>query len=614
MSDAPKYPVRRRPRADAREGRVRDDDRAAARVERLAQQSWVEGAEPELPVRTTRPENVVFHLGPTNSGKTYESLLALATNGRGVYAAPLRQLAHEAYERLSAQLPAGTVGLATGEEEIDPDAPIVCCTVEKAPMRGDLLVLDESHWVADPDRGHHWARLVLTGEYREMHLISAAEAYLLLKPLVSDAKKIAVVNHKRLSRLDVLRAPVRPEGVRAQSLVVAFSRKAVYAVAAALDPQRPGKVGVLYGALPPATRRDVIDRFTRGELEVLVTTDVIGHGINVPATTVLFAETTKFDGFERRALRTWETAQIAGRAGRYGLTGHGSVGILAGVTGLKADAGLLKAGAEVARGDAMSDLPKRAPRLRPELDDLGAFEPVDLPEALTRWMAWARAATRDQAMTADDVTSLIVRVHALLPLLKGPLGDVGDLWTVWRLINLPIDYNPPRRTRWLVLARAALRSAAGLPVPPETVLEPMPAKGSVEDYEQAAAAARDAQTLLRSFPDVAGLTSEDAAVVEEACAARITELLPDAIALSASGRCTDCGDPIAPWFSTCRDCSARAAHRHPASDGRPRDDHRRHPRQATGSGRPTGDGGRHGRTTGTGRPAGRRRGRPSRPR
>ena len=189
---------------------------------------------------------------------------------------------------------------------------------------------------------------------------------------------------------------------------------------------------------------------------MLVTTDVIGHGINVPATTVLFAETTKFDGVERRPLRTWETAQIAGRAGRYGLTGHGSVGVLAGVTGLRADAGLLKAGAEVARGDAMSDLPKRAPRLRPELDDLGAFEPVDLPEALTRWMAWARAATRDQAMTADDVTSLIVRVHALLPLLKGPLGEAGDLWTVWRLINLPIDYNPPRRTRWLVLAKAAL--------------------------------------------------------------------------------------------------------------------------------------------------------------
>ncbi len=609
MTVPPQYPDRRRKRNADRDLRTRDDDRAAARIEKLAQQSWVEGAEPELPVRTVRPEQVTFHLGPTNSGKTHDSLVALAANRSGVYAAPLRQLAHEAYARLSAQLPAGTVGLSTGEEEIDPDAPIVCCTVEKAPMRGDLLVLDESHWVADPDRGHHWARLVLTGEYREMHLISAAEAYLLLKPLVADARNITVVNHKRLSRLDVLKNPVRATGVRPQTLVVAFSRKAVYSVAAALDTARPGKVGVLYGALPPATRRDVIDRFTRGETEVLVTTDVIGHGINVPATTVLFAETTKFDGVERRPLRTWETAQIAGRAGRFGLTGHGSVGVLAGIPGLTPDARLLMAGAEVARGDAMSDLPKRAPRLRPDLDDLGAFEPVDLPEALTRWMAWARAATRDQAMTADDVTSLVLRVHALLPLLKGPLGAAGDLWTVWRLINLPIDYNPPRRTRWLVLAKAALSSAAGLPVVPETVLEPMPAKGTVEDYEQAAAAARDAQTLLRSFPDVAGLTSEDAALVEDACATRITELLPDAITLSASGRCDDCGTGIAPWFSTCRDCSARAARRLAPHDGHrdgAGDGQRRHQRPAWGGGAAAGDGGRgRGRRSDAGRATGR---------
>src|SRR3712207_5348685 len=103
-----------------------------------------------------------------------------------------------------------------------------------------------------------------------MHLISAAEAYLLLKPLVSDAEHVTVVNHKRLSRLDVLRAPVRPQTVRPQTLVVAFSRKNVYAVAAELDQHRPGKVGVLYGALPPMTRREVIEKFTSGELDVLV--------------------------------------------------------------------------------------------------------------------------------------------------------------------------------------------------------------------------------------------------------------------------------------------------------------------------------------------------------
>jgi ATP-dependent RNA helicase SUPV3L1/SUV3 len=573
----PPSPNRRRERSTARESAARDADRADARDEKRAQQIWVDGAAPSLPVRASRPEEVVFHLGPTNSGKTYDSLLALARTGSGVYAAPLRQLAHEAYARLSEQLPPGTVGLSTGEEEIDPMAPIVCCTVEKAPMRGELLVLDESHWVADPDRGHHWARLLLTGDYREMHLISAAEAYLLLKPLVADAKHVTVVNHKRLSRLDVLRAPVRPNGVRPQTLVVAFSRKAVYAVAAELDQHRPGKVGVLYGALPPATRREVIERFTSGELEVLVTTDVIGHGINVPATTVLFAETTKFDGTELRPLRTWETAQIAGRAGRYGLTGHGQVGILIGVTGLKPSSGLLVAGAEVARGDAVSDLPKRAPRLRPELADLGAYEAVDLPEALTRWAAWARAATKNEAMTADDVTTLVMRVQALLPLLRGPLGAAGDLDTVWRLVNLAIDYNPPRRTRWLSLARAALEHAIGLPVPPETVLPDVPVDGSVEEFEQAAAAARDAQTLLRQFPGVGGLSSDDAAWVEEECAESITELLPGAIALQRSGTCSDCGTPIAPWFTTCKPCSFRGADRGaPRSGGGGRDGGRDH--------------------------------------
>jgi ATP-dependent RNA helicase SUPV3L1/SUV3 len=217
-------------------------------------------------------------------------------------------------------------------------------------------------------------------------------------------------------------------------------------------------------------------------------------------------------------------------------------------------------------------------------------------------------------------------VHALLPLLRGPLGAAGDLWTVWRLINLPIDYNPPRRTRWLVLAKAALQAAAGLPVPPETVLEPMPARGTVEDYEQAAAAARDAQTLLRSFPGVAGLTSEDAAEVEDGCADRITELLPDAISLSASGRCTDCGAGIAPWFTTCRDCSVGQAGRGPGRDAHrtaPAEGHRRHQRPAVGRAAASGsggraaasEGGRRGRGSGSSSRGGGRRGagRPGQP-
>jgi ATP-dependent RNA helicase SUPV3L1/SUV3 len=121
----------------------------------------------------------------------------------------------------------------------------------------------------------------------------------------------------------------------------------------------------------------------------------------------------------------------------------------------------------------------------------------------------------------------------------------------------------------------------------------MPPKGTVEDYEQAAAAARDAQTLLRSFPGVAGLTSEDAAEVEDACADRITELLPGAIALTASGRCSDCGAGIAPWFTTCRDCSVGGSgpsrHRGPGRDQhrgtQHHDGHGRQSRRTTTGGR-----------------------------
>ncbi len=214
----------------------------------------------------------------------------------------------------------------------------------------------------------------------------------------------------------------------------------------------------------------------------------------------------------------------------------------------------------------MSDLPHRMPRLRPELDDLGAFEAVDLPEALTRWSMWARTATKSEAMTPDDVSGLVLRVHALLPMLRGPLAT--DLWTVWRLINLAIDHDPPRKVRWLALARAALQHEAGLAVSRELVLPAVPRSSTVQDYEQAAAQAREAQTLLRSFPGVAGLTSADAAAVEERCANRITELLPEAISLSTAARCTGCGIGIAPWFTTCRDCGTRPSGR-PSTDRRP---------------------------------------------
>ena len=82
MSVSPQYPDRRRKRNVVRDVETRSADRAAARIEKLAQQSWVEGAEPELPVRTTRPEQVVFHLGLADGRLTTRTLTAAARHLR----------------------------------------------------------------------------------------------------------------------------------------------------------------------------------------------------------------------------------------------------------------------------------------------------------------------------------------------------------------------------------------------------------------------------------------------------------------------------------------------------------------------------------------------------
>src|SRR3954470_17324599 len=83
-----------------------------------------------LPQRIREPETVIAHLGPTNSGKTHDALRFLVESGRRVYAAPLRMLAQEAHRRLASELGDDAVVLVTGEERVNPGAPIICCTAE----------------------------------------------------------------------------------------------------------------------------------------------------------------------------------------------------------------------------------------------------------------------------------------------------------------------------------------------------------------------------------------------------------------------------------------------------------------------------------------------------
>ena len=82
------------------------------------------------------------------------------------------------------------------------------------------------------------------------------------------------------------------------------------------------------GALPYRNRKEQVDRFRNGEIDVIVSTDAIGMGMNLPIRRVVFAQTKKFNGYCVSPLSGESVKQIAGRAGRYGMYDTGYVAIL----------------------------------------------------------------------------------------------------------------------------------------------------------------------------------------------------------------------------------------------------------------------------------------------
>jgi ATP-dependent RNA helicase SUPV3L1/SUV3 len=90
--------------------------------------------------------------------------------------------------------------------------------------------------------------------------------------------------------------------------------------------RRTGRTtAAIYGSLSPAVRRREAERFRTGLADVLVATDAIGLGLNLPIRRLVFASVEKFDGVGMRLLTPPEIRQVAGRAGRYGIHEEGQV-------------------------------------------------------------------------------------------------------------------------------------------------------------------------------------------------------------------------------------------------------------------------------------------------
>ena len=507
-----------------------------------------------LPSRRAEPERVVAHLGPTNSGKTYAALRELAEKRSGVYAGPLRMLAQEAHRRLGEWVGVEHVGLVTGEERVNEHAPVICSTVEMAPQAGELLVLDEVQWADDAERGSAWTRLLLAGEYREILLLGAVDAL----PLVERA----FPEHEL--KLFERKLPLEFVGARtlrsltAGTVVVAFSRRAVLALAGEVNRLHPGRVAVLYGAMPLASRREEIERFLSGAADVCVATDVLGHGVNLPCETLLFAETTKFDGEERRDLLPWELAQIAGRAGRFGLVERGHVGVLTGLGWGVPDPELVESALEPhvrLPGGHLGYRVVDEARIRPQLSDLGVEDPLQLDAAL---VAWHRVAVREWAheswLSVESLQPIRLRLQAV----QRRLAERGKrlaLPDTWKLVNAPVDEDNVELLATLALALAGDR--AQRPVLQWLLDANRLRDSSLEDAEQAARTASILRWFALQYADVGGVTLEKAAALEEAAAKRVSEKLAAEVKNPSVGRCKSCGASTAPWFSLCERCYGR---------------------------------------------------------
>ncbi len=292
---------------------------------------------------------VTLYVGPPNSGKTHAAFERLAAAHDGAYLAPLRLLALEGRDRLVAR--GVPCSLLTGEENVPAEnAQVVSSTIEMVSTTRaiDVAVIDEAQMIFDASRGWAWTQAIVGVPANEVIIICSDYAVPAIENLLGlCGERCTVRVFERKQHVELLQAAVPIAALREGDAVVAFSRRDVLMLRDQVAAN--GKsVSVIYGALPPEVRRREAERFAQGESQVLVATDAIGMGLNLPIRRVLFSTLVKFDGEADRSLSVGEVHQIAGRAGRFGIHEEGFVGVLR--------------EAEPAAAKTLKDLLPRSPR------------------------------------------------------------------------------------------------------------------------------------------------------------------------------------------------------------------------------------------------------------
>jgi superfamily II RNA helicase len=167
---------------------------------------------------TASLDSDVVVVAPSGSGKTWIAERAISralANGQAVcYTTPLKALSNQKFRRFRTLFGYHSVGLLTGERRENTGAPVVVATTEilRNQLYGqgpfpELIILDEAHYLADPDRGSAWEEVMV--------LAPPTSVLLLLSATISNAEVLADwMASIRPHRPELITTEVRPVPLR----------------------------------------------------------------------------------------------------------------------------------------------------------------------------------------------------------------------------------------------------------------------------------------------------------------------------------------------------------------------------------------------------------------
>ncbi len=164
-------------------------------------------------------EGDVLVSAPTGAGKTWIAIQAirrnLNENLRTWYASPLKALSNSIYEEFKTVFGPESCGILTGERKENTDAPVIVGTTEilrnqlydnmheGTNLSSDLVILDEAHYLSDPDRGVVWEEVLI--------YLPSRVRLLLLSATVSNAREVCGwLMKNRKKKAYVVKAIKRP--------------------------------------------------------------------------------------------------------------------------------------------------------------------------------------------------------------------------------------------------------------------------------------------------------------------------------------------------------------------------------------------------------------------